>query len=108
MISNAEPPDWNERPGEQLVTDSQWNEIASVLELTQRELDVCQRLFVEMTRHETAADMGIKSRTVRHYMERIHSKLNVNNRVGVVLRIIQVRDNMDPEEPMNSVAPAAQ
>ena len=80
------------QPGKGLVSDTQWSGLELQFKLTKRELEVCQRMFDGMTRQETASLMGIKTRTVRHYMERIHDKMRVSNRVQLVLRIIQFRD----------------
>ncbi len=78
-----------------MLSQSQWAVTAQTLRLTRREKQVCQKLFEGITRNEIAEHLGIKPRTVRHYMEHIHEKLEVSNRVGVVLRIIQMRDQMD-------------
>ncbi len=78
-----------------MLTQSQWTVTAETLRLTNRETQVCQKLFEGITRNQIADDLGIKPRTVRHYMEHIHEKLAVKNRVGVVLRIIQLRDELD-------------
>ena len=75
------------------LTSNQWDQVAKRLRLTPREREVCELLFQCKTRRETAEHLGISERTVRGYMEQLHTKLAVNCRVGVVLRIIQVRDN---------------
>lgn len=62
--------------------------------MTSRERQVCERLFQGQTRQEIATCLGIKPRTVREHLENIHSKLRVRNRIGVVLRIIQMRDEL--------------
>jgi DNA-binding CsgD family transcriptional regulator len=77
-----------------LVSKRQWNSIAERLDLTERELEVVKLLFEQKTRDEIAKKLELKPRTIRHHMENIHVKLGVNNRVGVVLRIIQVRDSL--------------
>ena len=62
------------------------------MKMSRREQDVCKLLFDGLTRQKIAEQMDISNRTVRHHMEQIHVKLNVSNRVGVVLKIIQLRD----------------
>lgn len=95
----------SDSPGSEMLTNSQWTITAQTLRLTKRETQVCQKLFDGITRNEIAEHLGIKPRTVRHYMEHIHEKLAVCNRVGVVLRIIQLRDQIDtvtnPDENQN-------
>lgn len=80
-------------PGTQLLTEAQWTELSQCFQFSQRERDVCRMLFEGKTRNETATKLGIKPRTVRDYMEKIHAKFGVCNRVGVALRVIQVRDH---------------
>lgn len=92
LNSNEETWQWADEPGTQLIDDSQWKKIAYLLGISEREEEVCQLLFEGITREEIAEKMEIKVRTVRHYLERLHTKLRVNNRVALVLRIIQVRD----------------
>ena len=77
-----------------LVSASQWEAIAKAAELSQRELEIIQLLFQQKTRDGIAEKLGLKSRIVRQYMERIHTKLQVHGRIGVVLRIIQIRDTL--------------
>lgn len=115
LSSNDEESRWSEQPGKSLVREDQWPKIFEVLEISEREGEVCRLLFEGLTREEIATKMTIKVRTVRHYLERLHTKLRVNNRVALVLRIIQVRDAIhrssppdesDPETP-NSPPPAS-
>lgn len=87
-----------------MLTDQQWEDMAEILRLTRREKEVCRELFNGYTRIQIAEHLGIKPRTVRHYMEHIHQKLVVTNRVGVVLRIIQVRDRLTTK-PLPTEAP---
>ena len=97
---------WADQPGKRLVTPDQWKKIAYILGISEREQEVCQLLFDGITREEIAKQMDIKVRTVRHYLERLHTKLRVNNRVALVLRIVQVRDSLkdipDSEFPEES------
>ena len=82
---------WTEKVGE-LLSPGEWESVACTGKLTSREASVCQLLFEGLTRPEIASHLGIKPRTVRQHLETIHQKLHVKNRVGVVLRIVQIRD----------------
>lgn len=77
-----------------MLTDAQWHLVGDNLNLTPREQEVCQLLFNIKTRDGIASALNITPRTVRQHMEQIHKKLHVNSRVGVVLRIIQMRDEL--------------
>ena len=89
---------WPEAPGQELVSTDQWNKISLLLKLSGRELQVCRLLMDGHTRLSIAQQLGIKGRTVRQYLEQLHVKLRVSNRVGLVLRVIQVRDSLALEE----------
>ncbi len=83
-----------ENPGERLLTARQWRDVSRFLQLTPRELQVARLLFLGHTREVIAAHLQVTSRTVRQYIERLHVKLKVQDRVGLVLRIVEVRDEL--------------
>ena len=95
---------WPEPPGQSLVLEDQWEKVSSLLKLTKREQEVCRLLMDGSTRAAIADELGIKGRTVRQYLEQLHVKLRVNNRVGLVLRVIQIRDSIaHHDEPCGSL-----
>ena len=96
----------DQHPGKLLLTDRQWDEVGEFLNCTQREKQVCRLLFAGMTRQAIADHLGIKNRTVRHHMEQLHTKMRVNERVGVVLRIVQIRDEISNRSPTASAIPS--
>ena len=91
LVAKASIP-MEEVPGKLLISEDEWQKIASMVKLTARECLVCRFIFEGNTRKEVAARMEISTRTVRHYLESVHAKLCVNGRVGVVLRLVQLRD----------------
>ncbi|MEM8680215.1 MAG: LuxR C-terminal-related transcriptional regulator [Planctomycetota bacterium] len=95
--------EWLGQPSDGLIATSQWTEIAGAIGLSPRECEVAQLLFQGRTRQQIAEQLQITPRTVRHYLESLHDKLDVTNRVGVVLRLIQVRDRL----PIGDEAEAA-
>ncbi len=80
--------------GQSQLSSPQWEHVCNSLGLSNREEFVCRLLCDGQTRAAIAEAMGVSTRTVRHYMEQIHRKLKVHNRVGVVLRLIQIRDSL--------------
>lgn len=101
MITMSYPIPFKGEPGKHLINDErQWQAIADLLELSQRELQVCQGLFEGRTRKDIAIQLEIKDRTVRQYMEQLHSKLKVCNRVSLVLRVVQARDHVIKEQAL--------
>ena len=85
---------WPANPADQLMSSRQWTQVADILQLTPREQQVAELLFNGRTRSEIGLELGMKLRTVRHHMELLHSKLQVTSRVGVVLRVISIRDQL--------------
>ncbi len=81
-----------------LMNAQHWSHVAIAAHLSPREQSVCQQLFQGKTRQQIAMDLRISPRTVRQHLETIHGKLGVTNRVGLVLRIIQIRDGLDRHE----------
>ena len=83
-----------DHPGERLIEPSEWPAIASELGLTTREWQVMILLFQGKTREAIAGELRIKTRTVRQYVEQLHVKLEVQDRVELVLRIVECRDHL--------------
>lgn len=81
-----------------LLSTRQWQQVATLQRLTPRETEVTKLLFQELTVREIAVYLGLKMRTVRQHMERVHRKLSVTNRVGMVLRIVQTRDYLQRQQ----------
>ncbi len=81
-------------PGQHQLSGQEWSDVARTMKLSIREQQVCRLLFDGLTRQVIAEQLNISNRTVRHHMERIHQKLKVGNRVGVVLKIVHVRDHL--------------
>ncbi len=74
-----------------------WDCIAEFAGLSTRELQVARLVFEGLTRQQVATRLGLSTRTVRHHMEMIHLKLNVGDRVGLALRLIQIRDYLSSQ-----------
>jgi DNA-binding NarL/FixJ family response regulator len=54
-------------------------------ELTEREAQILERLSAGLTNKEIARDLGLREKTVKHYMTNILQKLQVRNRVEAAL-----------------------
>ena len=84
--------EWTERPGENLISNAEWSAVKSHARLSMREGQVCRLLFEGNKRDEIAEMLGISPRTVRYHLESLHKKLQISTRVGLVLRMVQLRD----------------
>ncbi|GAA5505790.1 response regulator transcription factor [Novipirellula caenicola] len=91
-------------PGTRLVNWDEWPQIAAHLHLTQRELDVIVLLFYGHTRNAIGRMLEIQPRTVRQYVEQLHLKLEVQDRVALVLKVVECRDALRTgDEPREEV-----
>ena len=74
--------------GSLVLSEQAWNEIARTLKLSGQELQIVRRVFGDQTELAIASQLRISSHTVHTHCERLHRKLDVTDRVQLVLRII--------------------
>jgi DNA-binding NarL/FixJ family response regulator len=79
-----------DNPGEGLLSAEDWIAVAARLRLTAREVSVAVLMFEGKTRLRIARQLGCAPGTVRVYIDRLFAKLNVEERVGLVLRVVRV------------------
>jgi DNA-binding NarL/FixJ family response regulator len=77
-------------PGLDFLSGEDWVRVSTKLDLTQRELSVAVLIFEGKTRAQIARKLHIAPGTVRVYIDRLFDKLNVVDRVGLVLRIVRI------------------
>ena len=73
--------------GSAIFSEQAWAQIAWALDLSGRELQIVRGVFNDRTELRIAADLGISPNTVHTHFARLHHKLGVATRTGVVLRI---------------------
>ncbi|MGB6220942.1 response regulator transcription factor [Haloferula sp.] len=66
-----------------------WDRIADVLKLSPRELQVVQGIFDDKTELAIASSLGLSTSTVHTYTERIYHKLDVRDRVQLVICVVR-------------------
>jgi DNA-binding NarL/FixJ family response regulator len=71
-----------------MLSDLAWQGIACSLELSRRELQIVRATFDDRKESAIAEDLGIAPRTVHTHIERLHHKLEVADRLQLVLRIM--------------------
>lgn len=104
--STSQTFEWTDRPGQNLISDAEWSAVKSYGRLSMREGQVCRLLFEGHKRDHIAEMLGISPRTVRYHLESLHKKLKVNTRVGLVLRMIQLRDFLVKQRSPATAVPA--
>jgi DNA-binding NarL/FixJ family response regulator len=71
-----------------IFSDHDWREIAHLLDLSKRQLEMVRAVFEDQTELAIASNLGISQHTVHTHFERLHRKLAVANRVQLVLRVM--------------------
>ena len=74
--------------GAAVFSNQAWREIGRSLGLSRRELQIVRGVLNDRTEFAIAADLGISQHTVHTHFDRLHRKLNVTDRVGVVVRVM--------------------
>jgi DNA-binding NarL/FixJ family response regulator len=74
--------------GAAIFSKEAWGEIARDLKLSGRELQIIKDIFDDLTESAIAAHYGVSPHTIHTYSERLYRKLEVTNRVKLVLRIM--------------------
>lgn len=89
-----------ENPGENLLSVEEWLTVARLLQLSGRERSVAILVFEGKSRSQIARELSCSPETVRVYIDRLFEKLNVHDRVELVLRIVRVHftKRMDTEQ----------
>ena len=65
-----------------------WREIAYVLELSDRELQIVVSIFDDETAVAIAKRLGISVHTVHTHIDRLYHKLAVHSRSSLVIRVV--------------------
>jgi DNA-binding NarL/FixJ family response regulator len=73
--------------GAAMFSKQAWDEIARSLNLSGRELQIIKDVFDDRTEFAIAAHYGVSPHTIHTHCERLYHKLEVNDRVKLVLRI---------------------
>lgn len=86
------------------LVPAEWDAIASVLNLTPREVEIIQTLMAGRHEPEIGSELGISSHTVHTHLGRIYRKLNVHSLPGLLLRVFGayveiVRSDATPDIP---------
>jgi DNA-binding NarL/FixJ family response regulator len=76
-------------PGSEIFSEGMWAEIARSLKLSRRELQVVRGVFDDRTGYHIANELGISPHAVHTYLDRLHRKLGVVDRVQLLLCIMR-------------------
>jgi DNA-binding CsgD family transcriptional regulator len=77
-----------QHPGQALLPPSGWLYLRTALRLSDRELQIVQRVFDDQKEDLIAAELGISPHTVRTYFQRLYAKLSVASRAQLVVRVM--------------------
>ena len=71
-----------------LFAPARWQTLANHLDLSPRQQQVARHICRARSNDEIAAKLGISSHTVHMHMKCLFEKLDVRDRVGVVVRLV--------------------
>ena len=73
-----------------VFTDREWTDLSSHLSLSDRQQQIAQCVLHDMSDVQIAQNLRIAVPTVRTHMGRLFVKLDVEDRTGLVLRMVEV------------------
>ena len=74
----------------ELFSPAEWRKLTEHLDLPTRQRDVAWLVCRGLGNKSIAARLGISANTVRMHLQRVFDRLNVRDRVGVVVRLVHV------------------
>lgn len=80
----------------ELFGDDQWRRIADRLELPPRQRQVARLVCRAYTNNMIAADLGVSADTVRLHLKQVFRRLDVGDRVGLVVRLAAAAHDEEP------------
>lgn len=75
------------------IPHARWQRVIGELKLSARQAEIVAGVLQAQTDKEIAQHMGLKTPTIRTYLERICKRLGVHGRIGLVIRILCVAEN---------------
>jgi DNA-binding CsgD family transcriptional regulator len=70
-----------------MFSEQAWEKIGRSLRLSGRELEIVRQVFDDRTEFAIANNLHLSTHTVHTHCERLYHKLQVTNRVKLVLRV---------------------
>ena len=91
--------------GKAVLTDHAWSRVGASLLISGCQLEVVRLVFEGATEVSIAGELGISQHTVHTHINRIHHKLEVGDRVELVMRIFRefIKLVLDPESDVPSI-----
>lgn len=72
----------------ELFSETEWRQLADRLGLTPRQLAAARLVCRACTTQQIAARIGISPDTARLHLRKLFARLDVHDRVGVVVRLV--------------------
>lgn len=71
-----------------LFNERSWQQLKAKLDLSGRQLELCRLICKSMSTKEMATALQLSPHTVQMHMKCLFKKLAVNDRVGLVVRLV--------------------
>ncbi len=75
--------------GRSILPDHVWGQIAKILTLSSRELQIVQGMFDDLEESAIADNLRISTHTVHTYVGRLYRKLRVSSRTALILAVFE-------------------
>ena len=82
----------------ELFGEAKWRQLADRLDLTPRQLAAARLVCRGCTTQQIAVRIGISPDTVRLHLRKLFTRLNVHDRVGVVVRLVLADRKIDERD----------
>ena len=87
------------------LTDEEWQSISTCLRLTCRESQIVRSLLNGNRESEIGDELGIHASTVHTHLKRLHRKLKVRDRCGLVVRVFNEYISLASTAPSHAQTP---
>jgi DNA-binding CsgD family transcriptional regulator len=75
--------------GRALFSNREWERIARSLQLLQREFQIVQCIFDDLSEARIAERLSLSPHTIHTHLERMYHKIGATSRVGILLRVFK-------------------
>lgn len=77
-------------PAGALLSQEEWRSVAKVLGLTARQSQIAERILQAKKDKQIASELGVGISTIRMHIRHMYARLNVHDRMELVLRIFAI------------------
>jgi DNA-binding NarL/FixJ family response regulator len=88
------------KPNVNLLDNRQWQYVKRYCRLSPREIEVARLVCCGLGNEEVAERLKITGGTVKTHLRNIYRRVRVNNKIGMLLRFVEMTVDLYPKEPV--------